>query len=82
MNDLNISPDKLSDTSTDVQITVNNIPTKIISMSDEHGLFFAILDTDPELSNICGDFVFGKLIKEINYLKYQGQIAVIKSYYD
>lgn len=50
-------------------------------MSDEHGDFLAILATDPALSDICGDIVLGKAIYEIDYMKYQGHIAVIKAYY-
>ncbi len=81
MKELNIPPDELFGTSDDVKITINGIPTKVISMSDEHGSFFAIKATDPALSNICGDFVLGKYIEEIDYLKYQGRVAVIKAYY-
>lgn len=81
MTELNISPEKLFGESEDIQFKINGIPTKVLNMSDEHGNFFAILATDPELSDICGDIVFGKLIKEIDYLKYNGEIAVIKAYY-
>lgn len=81
MKELNISPERMFGTSDDVKITINGIPTKVLNMSDEHGSFLAILATDPELSNICGEFVLGKLIKEIDYLKYQGHVAVIKAYY-
>ena len=81
MKELKISPDELFGTSDDVKIFINGIQTKIINTSDEHGNYFAILATDPELSNICGEFVFGKYIKEVDYLKYQGRIAVIKAYY-
>jgi len=81
MKELKISPDELFGTSDDVNIFINGIQTKIIAMSDERGNFFAILATDPELSDICGDVVLGKYIKEIDYLKYQGHIAVIKAYY-
>lgn len=81
MNELNISPDELFGTSDAVCFTVNGISTKVLNMSDEHGDFLAILATDQSLSDICGHFVLGKLIKEIDYLKYQGNIAVIKAYY-
>lgn len=81
MKELKISPDALFGTSDDVKIAINGIDTKVLSMSDEHGKFFAILATDPALSDICGDIVLGKLITEIDYIKYQGTIAVIKAYY-
>lgn len=81
MKELTISPDDLFGTSDDVKITISGIPTKVVNMSDEHGNFLAILATDKALSNICGDFILGKYIKEIDYLKYQGDIAVIKAYY-
>ncbi|MDE7434454.1 MAG: hypothetical protein K2N01_01340 [Lachnospiraceae bacterium] len=81
MQELKISPDELFATSDNVQISINGIPAKVINMSDERGNFFAIKATAPELSNICGDFVLGKLITEIDYLKYEGRIAVIKAYY-
>ena len=81
MNELKISPDELFGISEDVKFTINGIPTKVIHLSDERGDFLAILATDDSLSNICGDIILGKLIKEIDYLKYQGEIAVIKAYY-
>lgn len=81
MKELNISPDELFGTSDDVIFTINGIQTKVIDMSDEHGNFLAILATDKALSNICGEFVLGKLIKEIDYLKYQDRVAIIKAYY-
>ena len=81
MKELTISPETLFGTSDDVKFFINDIETKVINMSDEKGSFLAILATDPSLADICGDFVLGKLIKEIDYLKYQGQIAVIKAYY-
>lgn len=81
MNELKISPYELFGTSDDVCFTINGMSTKVLNMSDERGNFLAILATYHALSNICGDFVLGKLIKEIDYLKYQGHIAVIKAYY-
>jgi hypothetical protein len=81
MQELNIPPEKLFGTSDDVKIFINGIETKVIHMSDEHGDFLAIWATDPALYDICGDIVLGKSIYDIEYLKYQGRIAVIKAYY-
>ena len=81
MEELNIPPEKLFGTSDEVDITINGISTKVLNMSDEHGNFLAILATDHALSNICGEFILGKFIKEIDYLKYQGRVVVIKAYY-
>lgn len=81
MDTLKISPDELFGTSDDVKFSINGIPTKVISSSDEHGNYFAILATDPSLSDICGELILGKLIREVDYLKYQGHVAVIKAYY-
>ena len=81
MQELNIPPEKLFGTSDDVKIFIKGIETKVINMSDEHGDFLAILATDPALSDICVDIVLGKAIYEIDYMKYQGHIAVIKAYY-
>lgn len=81
MKELKFPPDELFGLSSDVCFSINDIPTRVISMSDEHGNFFAIEATAPELSDICGDIVLGKLIKEIDYLAYKGQVAVIKAYY-
>ena len=81
MKELNISPDELFGTSNDVEIVINGISTKVLNMSDEHGNFYAILATDPSLSDICGDIVLGKLITEVDYIKYQGHVALIKAYY-
>lgn len=81
MKELNISPDELFGTSDDVKFTINDIPTKVVSMSDENGEFLAILATDKSLSNICGDIILGKYIKEIDHIYYQGEPAIIKAYY-
>ncbi len=81
MKELKIPPDELFGVSDDVRFSINDIPTRITSMSDERGNFFAIEATSPELADICGDIVLGKLITEIDYLTYQGQLAVIKAYF-
>lgn len=81
MQELNVSPEKLFGTSDDVKVIINGIPTKVLNMSDEHGNFLAILATDPALSDICGEFVLGKFITEIDYWKYHGHVAIIKAYY-
>ncbi len=81
MKELKIPPEELFGTSDTVKITINGIPTKVLNMSDEHGNYLAILATDPSLSDICDEFVLGKYIKEIDYLNYQGQVAIIKAYY-
>ncbi len=81
MNELKISPDQLFGTSDTVQITINDIPTQIVSLSDSHGNYFAIRATDKELSNICGDFILGKLITEVDYLTYDGHVVAVKAYY-
>lgn len=81
MKELKISPEELFGASDTVKITINGIPTQVLNMSDEHGNYLAILATDPSLSDICDEFVLGKYIKEIDYLNYQGQVAIIKAYY-
>ena len=81
MKELKISPDEFFGTSENVQISINGIHTRVIGLSDEHGHFFAIELTDPSLIDICGDIVLGKLITEIDYIKYQGKTAIIKAYY-
>lgn len=81
MNELKISPDELFGTSNNIQITINGIPTQVLNMRDEKGTFLAIRATHKELSKICGEFVLGKLITEISYAKYNGEIAIIKAYY-
>ena len=81
MKELNRPPEELFGASDNVKILINGIETKVINMSDEHGDFLAIWATGPALSDICGDIVLGKTIYEIDYIKYQGHIAVIKAYY-
>lgn len=81
MDELKISPTELFGTPESITITINGITTKVLDMSDSHGNFLAISATDKSLSDICGDFILGKFIKEIDYLKYQGKVAIIKAYY-
>lgn len=81
MNESKLSPNQLFGTSDCVQVTIDGIPTRVINTHDERGIYLAIEATHPELSNICGDIVLGKLITEIDYLTYQGRVAIIKAYY-
>lgn len=81
MKEFHISPDELFSTSDSTMTIINGIQTTVLNMSDEHGNFLAIPATDYALSDICGKFVLGKLIKEIDYMTYKGHVAVIKAYY-
>lgn len=81
MDNLNISPELFFTETDSFSVTINGIKTQVAKMSDQHGSFFAISATNPLLSNICGTIVLNKLIYEVDYLKYQGHVAIIKAYY-
>lgn len=81
MNEINISPKEFFNSTNSVEVVIDGISTRVIQMSDEHGDFFAIEAKSKQLSDICGRFVLGKFIIQIDYIKYQGKIVIIKAYF-
>lgn len=81
MNEIKISPNEFFSSNDCHKVIINGISTRIRKMSDEKGNFFAIEAKSKQLSDICGKFVLEKFIIQIDYIKYQGSIAIIKAYF-
>ena len=83
MSELNLSPIELfnQNSSKLIKVCINGIDTMVLELSDAHGDYLAIIAYDKSLSNICGQIILDHWIKEINYDKYQGEVALIKAYY-
>lgn len=81
MNEIKIPLDEFFNPTNSIDAVINGISTRVIQMSDEHGNFLAIEAKSKQISDICGKFVLGKFITQIDYIKYQGKIAIIKAYF-
>lgn len=55
------------------------IPT--LEMSDSHGNYIAIPALNKNFANICGQFICGHMIKEIDYDSIEEKTVIIKAYY-
>ncbi|MEG1502418.1 MAG: hypothetical protein RR063_11610 [Anaerovoracaceae bacterium] len=64
-----------------INANIEGFDVSVLELSNSHGSYLAIPALDPELSDICGKFVLGHLIKEIDYDKFQGKVVLIKAYY-
>lgn len=60
---------------------INGFLVPILELSDTRGSYIAIPALNDELSDICGQFICGHLISEIDYDTYNGKPAIIKAYY-
>lgn len=65
-------------------ININGYDTYFVEASDSIGKFLRIFipdNADKNISNICGKFVAGHFIQQIDYEKVNGKISFIKAYY-
>lgn len=69
------------DISESINIAINGIDVTAYKVSDSHGNFLAIPALDRSFSEICGQFIDGLWIKEIDYIKQDGKITFLKAYY-
>lgn len=60
---------------------INGYDLPVLELSDKHGNYVAIPALYNETSDICGKFIHGHFITEVDYDTYNGEVAIIKAYY-
>lgn len=65
-------------------IKINGYDTYYVESKDDTGKHFLIhipLNADKDISDLCGTFINGHLIQQIDYQKIDGKVSFIKAYY-
>lgn len=66
------------------QININGYDTYFSEQEDNGKRYMLIAipeNSDKSISDICGQFINGHLIKEVDYCKIENEVKFIKAYY-